>query len=756
VQVTRQAVWPDGSLKWGLLDFQANLKANTDRTLQLQFGVDVRRKDPETSLQVTKRGKGVEVVTGPLKFTVKPGRHLFLDRVWLDPKGRFGAASGMVESSGGRRSFYDMVHAEEGREVEDFSIEGEDDRSKVKVRSIRIEEKGPMRVVIAIFGSYVHKHLPDSPAIVRIHAYAGKSFLKVFHTFTYTGWPKQDFVRQMGVGLPVKLGSKRTVTVGGETGGEKVGGGEVSLLQDNFLHYGVRSSEAGCVPQTVDEGVRSAGWIDLSDDKRGLAVANRYMWEEYPQELHADSKGAEVTSYFWPSTVAPLDFRRYSDKMYRFLGESTAYREFGTHDVPIRGQATGLAKTHEALYYFHPGDAAAADVSGAAKAFQKPSVVVAPPEYYRETEVLERFAIPSKGTCPTLEKRLTELHDFFLEHIEISQWYGMIDWGDIQHVYASEFKTGKDGEFKIRQKWSYDEGRWAWTNTEGMPGLSYVLQFMRTGDRKYFDYAEAEARHSQDVDIFQWGPYRGRGHTRHNVNHWGDGDIEDRISQPDSPRFCYYLTGNSRSRDVIEMVVDGRYMKTETGNAGGPTFGAHFYGLLTRWEMTGNPKYEKKLRRILDLWLDAQRSNGSFPAGGVANTALEKVDKNSSYDTGEGGSAGMFLHTFGAVHALCEYYRLTRYDRLKKALLKHADYCVATGPQESTNHVRILGFAAMEAGRESGKYLDRLKRNLVERNLMKPQVPYREKPTATMKTAIAFFFSCAAPYAMEALDQEPG
>jgi hypothetical protein len=751
LQVQKLAVWPDGSLKWGLLDFQADLKANTDRTLQLQFGDDVRRKSVETPLRVTKRGKGVEVVTGPLKFRVKPGRHLFLDRVWLDPKGIFGPTSGMVEGAGGRRSFYDIEHSETDRDVEDFVVGGEEDRSRVKIRSIRIEEKGPLRVVIAIFGSYMHKHLPDSPAIVRIHAYAGKSFLKVFHTFTYTGCPKQDYVKRMGLGLPIKLGRRRTVTVGGIEKGTPAAGDEVSLLQDHHQHYGVRTTDEELAPSTVQEGSRSAGWIDMSDGKRGLAVANRFMWQEFPQELVADAKGGSVTTSFWPDSVPPLDLRRYSDKMYRFLGETTAYREFGTHDVPIVGQATGLAKTHEALFYFHAGDAEAACVSAAARAFQMPSVVVAPPDYYRETKVIGCFAVPDPKRFPILEKSLNDLHEFYIRHQEESQWYGMIDFGDTQHTFRSRFRTGPDEPFKARHKWSYDEGRWGWTNTEGMPGLSFWLHFFRTGDRRFCDFAEAEARHVQDVDVFQWGPYKGRGHTRHNVNHWGDADIEDRISQPDSQRFCYFLTGNSRSRDSIEMVVDGHYLKDESGLAGGPTLGAHLYGMLVRWEMTGKQVYEQQFHKTLDLWLDAQGPDGGFPRRGVANTA---TGRRPPFDPSASTSVSMFIHNFGLMHAMAEFQELTGDERLKAALVRHAEYCIGQGPGEASHQVRCLAFAARESG--DSRFKKKLLENLAHWGVFGDLIP--DSPQThldTLHTGQCFFYSNAAPYAMDVLDGEP-
>ena len=752
LQVTRTAVWPDGSLKWGLLDFQTDLAAGRDRTLQLQFGAGVTRRAPETPLKVVRRGKGVEVTTGPLRFAVRPGRHLFLDRVWLDERGRFGDRSEMVRGAGGRRSFLDYLHACEDRDVEGFCVAGETDRSLVRVDRVTVEEAGPLRVVVAVSGVYQHRHLPESPAIVRIHAYAGKSFVKVFHTFTYTGSPKQDYLQAMGLGLPVGLKAARTVTVGGENRARTVDGDQAGVLQESFLHYRVRAQDAGLAERIVEEGERAGGWVDLSDGVRGLAVASRYVWQEYPQELRVDRKTGEVTAYLWPPSVGPLDLRRYADQMFLFLGETTAYREFGNQDVPVRAQATGLSKTHELLFYFHAGDAGEAKVAEVAAAFQQPSLAVAPVDYYRETGVLGMYARLDEAQFPGVEQNLSDIHDLFMDHQERSQWYGMLHFGDIQHTYRPRFRTGPDEPYRVRHGWSYDEGRWAWTNTEGLPGLSYFLHFLRTGDRRYFDFAEAEARHVQDVDIFQWGPYKGRGHTRHNVNHWGDGDIEDRISMPASQRLCYYLTGNGRSRDAIELAVDGHYLKDRKGVAGGPTLGAHLYGLLVRWEMTGKARYERLFRRTLDLWLDAQNPNGAFARGGIANTA---TGRTVAFDPAESGSAGMFIHDFGGLHAMVEFHNLTGYERLGDALVRHADYCVQTGPQESSHHLHVLAFAARATGEK--KYREQIRKNLLARGATGRMIPVSEdSPQHTLRTSTIFFFANSAPYALAVLDAEPG
>ena len=62
--------------------------------------------------------------------------------------------------------------------------------------------------------------------------------------------------------------------------------------------------------------------------------------------------------------------------------------------------------------------------------------------------------------------------------------------------------------------------------------------------------AEAMTRHTQEVDCYHIGPYAPLG-SRHNVQHWGDGAKEMRISQALLKRPYYYLTTDERTGETV-------------------------------------------------------------------------------------------------------------------------------------------------------------------------------------------------------------
>ncbi len=49
--------------------------------------------------------------------------------------------------------------------------------------------------------------------------------------------------------------------------------------------------------------------------------------------------------------------------------------------------------------------------------------------------------------------------------------------------------------------WAFDNGRWGWGNTEGLPNLFLQSEYLRTGDRELYFFVEAMARHVRDVDM---------------------------------------------------------------------------------------------------------------------------------------------------------------------------------------------------------------------------------------------------------------
>jgi hypothetical protein len=125
-----------------------------------------------------------------------------------------------------------------------------------------------------------------------------------------------------------------------------------------------------------------------------------------------------------------------------------------------------------------------------------------------------------------MEANYQHYADFWMHHQKLWGWYGCWDYGDVQHYYKGGYgwiippdrlascsptrptisrtinvRQWRVGDYAPGAEWAYDNGRWGWTNTEGLPGLLMQMQYLRTGDRDTFFFAEAMARHVRDVDM---------------------------------------------------------------------------------------------------------------------------------------------------------------------------------------------------------------------------------------------------------------
>jgi hypothetical protein len=476
----------------------------------------------------------------------------------------------------------------------------------------------------------------------------------------------------------------------------------------------------------LQTGSRLPGWADVSNGRWGLTVAVQNFWQEYAKGIALDRKQNEVTAWFWPPEAPPLDLRRYSPWTYLQVGECCSSHGQPA-DLRAVGNATGLTKTSLAVFAFHAGPLPAAEASELARSFQARPVAICNPAYYGGLGIAGYFAAFNDEAYPALERTLTDIADYFLFNRQRFSWYGLVDYGDIGHVSRPAFQYDPGQPLQFRDGWAYDIGRWGWTNSEGQDALGNFMTFFHTGYRPYFDAGSVTAVHNRDVDIFHWGPYKWHGHTRHNVNHWGDGDFEIRISQPSPTRFEYYLTGDLRSKDVIEGVVDElytRYRVTQTAD-----LGAVLYGFLVRWEMTGDAVWRDRALAVAHAYGEYMAADGALPHEHFAIDAASgrRLTEPGPVDPGQGL---FFLHGFGAMHAFIELEELTGDKTLADFLYKHAVWCsnrVRPGPDP---YYLLLAYELAETGEK--RFRDRLLANLALENSDRGIYPRdREKWTGT-------------------------
>jgi hypothetical protein len=706
-QAEALAYWPDHSVKWALLDAQVDLPSGTGAVFCLRKGLP----SPRSAVCVTayETASGIRVETGPLAFEVDRDGSGFIDRAWLDldQNGRFEDHELVVGQEGGRRSMLDFVRSD-SYVTGDHDIRGTLDESEVCIEELRIERSGPLRAVVLVRGKYCNRR--ESPFTLRLEAFAGKPWIRAQHTLTYALDPQGEFLKAAGLSLPLRMEETPECAFAGDAApiglGDGISSGEV--LQESLSRAVVWGCPASGGPaQELWEGERSAGWADISNREWGLTVAVQDFWQEFAKGISLDADGKRVTAWFWPPEAPPLDLRRYSPWMYPQVGETT-------HPWPYQGEArnvgyaTGLAKTSTAVFAFHVGSLRCEEAEALARGFQERPIAVCHPSHYAEVGVAGRFSAYNES-YPKLERTLTDICDWFIFNRQRFSWYGLADYGDIGHTWRPPIQYDDDGPYLLRDGWCYDIGRWGWSNTEGQDALGCFMTFFHTGYRPYFDAGAISARHNQDVDIFHWGPYRYYGHTRHNVNHWGDGDFEIRISQPTPNRFYYYLTGDLRSRDIMEAVVEERYLHYRLGQSA--DLGAVLYGFLVRWEMTGDEVWRERALAVCHAYGEYIAPNGYLPHRGFAIEA-ETGRRLSDSIPPEDTHGLMFLHGFGAIHAMIELEYLTGDDRLWDMLYRHAIYCAETEPQVNS-YFLLLAYALDKTGER--RFADRLLANLAQR-----------------------------------------
>jgi hypothetical protein len=705
-QITEVASWEpqDPSLKWIWVFFFTTASPN----YVLEFGPEVHRA-PYTGPRLTvynnqRPGGGVDVETGPLKFNVRKGDGPgFLDRVLLDAAGDGFTDADLVATgpADGRGSFLDLVN------------EAGPDASKAWVRRTLIERgSGPMHAIVRIEGEYRYGKAGHAaaPFTTRIHAYAGKSYIKVDHTFVYTGNPdkhrkvegQHDHIatglgkilpedpsdkgwmepddRLAAAGLAIDLkttGPLRASSAIGrgrwwESGDTPVSaastiggvvppqGPPVSFTSTSFslLQTGPKPNRIPPVPESTP--TERIGGFTATFTSAGREIAKG---ERAPGWLSVADRMTEVT------IAIPRMLEEYPKELAVSGTRATAYiwsptvepmsfarytsevdREEET--AAIENNAQGTAKSTEVFFDFHgPG---APDTPRHVAAFLVPPVAHADPAWYGHSGAFGFFAARN-GQFPDYRRALDTKFEWMLFNQRWMPWYGMWDYGDWRLYFDGTAWTG------------------GWGNNE--PGEDFIcwLQFMQTGDPRVFDAARANSRHAMDVDNIHWpadpvyigdsnsaldyfkfaqqprgSPYLGIG-SRHAPQHW---------SRTLSAHVWamgwiadYFLAADHRGLDVAVQTGD-MYLKRIWGEHGltGRRLYLGTWNLLEVYDATKDPRYRAEIDDYVARIL-----------------ALAGKDQGGSLTVDRYGYADVYV-----THALEKYRQMTGDARVTAALTRHA------------------------------------------------------------------------------------
>jgi hypothetical protein len=812
------AFWPDGgTIKWLLLmfpldgdggygfsqgtgkdketSFRVTLRQGNDVPCTLQFGKGVHTGTikQEKPLLVQPSTNTVEIDTGPMQLTLTTGE------CWMSSVKLNGTE--MLKPDNQPQAFVDFLRVA-SYPVGTTHAEGKLDAGPVNIERVDVEESGPLRAVVRLEGKAMCTNCPPR-VIMRAEFYKGRSFIRLFHTVEFMHNDLRNaFVRNMGLRLPLALDTAQLqATAGGQHGPVTLKpASAVGLRQTSHVNYEAwRMADNGKYREITDTGLACRGWLAVGDGCGGLAVGQRSMWQEAPKELLFRRQGAAFEIGLWPASSPLMDVRRYSEYPHPSQGEAAAdpqdpqalprwiEKYYESHPF------SGVTRTHETLLYFYDKNTSPAEIDMVAADFQSQPLVYAGWPWYASVGITFPQANAESASFARFNANLENTAEWWMFHQKAWGWYGIWDYGDVRHWFrtgygwilppdqlaqildlppeeADKVNIKKQYDYFTQNDWPYDNGRWGWSNTEGILNHFMSQQYLRTGRRDLFFFMEAYARHVRDVDARHAGKWFGCG-TRHGVQHWSDGNHEERQTCFAEQRFHYLLTGEHRTYEWNRCLTDNFYLKTECGDAA--SHSGRSYGLLFNWEITGDPKVGDIMRRYMSWFA---QPNGIDTKPRVKFPEAERVGPPGFIHGSYAKDGEMFFMTFGAMYALLEYYYLTHDERLRNAIIKTADYGLELFAKNVKQNARKRGyvkltpiaFAARHAA-DKAPYLEAVKSMEFMRSgiglvkggyqLVYQQVPANRAlwtgPSAFYLWEMAYGWLNDAAYMLGALEAEP-
>ncbi|MFW5868994.1 MAG: hypothetical protein ACOCX2_14310, partial [Armatimonadota bacterium] len=273
----------------------------------------------------------------------------------------------------------------------------------------------------------------------------------------------------------------------------------------------------------------------LHSDGRGLTVAIRDFWQMYPKAFSAE--GNTVTAEIFPELPsdqyaqdAPTPFER--TRHYYWFRE-------GTYGIPI-----GVSLSYDMLFYALDEDQAINN--RLADAWQDIPLLASSPEHYCASGGFGDLEPEPPGAFESYQEWIDEGFELLEERRWRVREYDWLSFGDTH------------GE------------RWVnWTNQEYDLQWGLLLQFVRSGDWRYFDRAEEAARHTASVDTVSVAPKDSvLGLQKvHSIGHVGGWDLE----RPEKAKYWYHAsgwnTGHMWSQGVMTawaLTGDRRYLQAGT------------------------------------------------------------------------------------------------------------------------------------------------------------------------------------------------
>lgn len=580
--------WSDGSLRWVLLDWHADLDEDGRATYRVEPGDGPKIATPTSPLSVTTLANGLLVDTGAARFEMRSG-------------GRFPFEAVLVEG-------VPAFDPEQSR----LTMEDRTGRTFTpSIEHINLVEDGPVRVAIRMEGGLGGLHV-----LAFLHMFAGQAHVRMDLTLRNPqpavhpanlwdlGAGGSTFMRD--VSWTLALPDDPAVEAPRIDFSERSGGpgrhfeNALELYQDSSggdrWDSRAHVNRDGVVPLVFpgyrlrgdggeEFGHRASPIVTLTRGRRVLSAALEYFWQDFPKAIEADATTGTVTVRLFPRQSADV------------------------HE--LQG---GERKTHRVAVAFTEDRVG----EGPLDWCRAPALATAPPSWYAQV-----------AASPYLTPKVDDVNATYLELVDAAiegedtfetkrEWVDEHGWRHFGELYADHEAVFHRGDHPLVSHYN---------NQYDVVG-GCVVQYLRSGDRRWWSLMREAARHMADIDVY---------HTDDDKSAYNHGLFWHTYHYVDA------ATGTHRA------------YSRRVGIPGGGPSGGHLYttGLMMDHFLTGDPLARETAIELARYVIDAddgRRTVFRWLTGGHTGHVS--------------GSAGPGYHGPGrapanAINALVDGHRLT-------------------------------------------------------------------------------------------------
>ncbi|MBN1672265.1 MAG: hypothetical protein JXR37_14590 [Kiritimatiellae bacterium] len=381
----------------------------------------------------------------------------------------------------------------------------------------KIETANRLRAVVRVEGWYTTSEGERvARSIVRYHLYWNQPWLNIEHSFIVTRDNDETWYKEIGIHFPGPASGGSTARFGRKAKTPcalalDTPGADAWIYQSGYPHHYThepKCSVGRAAAETAAEQ-EAEGWADLNGGRHGMVAAVRDFAPQFPKELNAGPGG--ITAKLWagrdgrvldynPRTLARDDWGEKWVANIEVCGQGVEGMKISAEQLKnMNVSAVGVARTHSLLvgYYHGPYDEERA--LQWYRAFQTPPIVYPDPRWtcHVDTRVFPPMAAKGEGgpAYDDIERYIAAAFEEYTSSLRLWPMAGWIEWGMNPYLEYHRWpdKTIYARWYRLNSKAHYNLARNIW------------VAWIRSGERKYLDFAQRNNRFNADLGVVHWG-----------------------------------------------------------------------------------------------------------------------------------------------------------------------------------------------------------------------------------------------------------